>query len=419
MELLLKTLLAENFAIIDSVRDYVKRPFKFSEADNFIKVAIGVRRCGKTIFLYQTINELLDQGISKEQILILNLEDDRLLPMNFKEMGKFLDEFYSLYPENHSRRCYLFLDEVQNITGWYHVVRRFFDTKKTQIYLTGSSSKLLSTEINTSLRGRSLSVEVWPYSFQEYLEINNIPAASKPFGQASFDIMQKHLLRYFSCGGFPGMQDVSEDTRARTLQGYVDTVMLRDVIERHQITHITLLKYFTSSLLKNAATIFSINKFYNDAKSQGYAIGKETIHHYLSYIEDSFLIFTVPNYSESERIKQTKSKKIYVVDIGLINAVSFSANSLYGKLFENLIFLDLRKQNKLIYYYTTKEGYEVDFVTVDRTTGKRELIQVTWDMSDTATMDREQRALLAAENELKIKGRIITPLTYLSELSWG
>ena len=367
--------------------------------------------------MYQTINALLDQGVSKEQILLINFEDDRLLPMNFKEMGQLLDAFYSLYPENHTRRCYLFLDEVQNIDGWYHVVRRFFDTKNAQLYLTGSSSKLLSTEINTSLRGRSLAVEIWPYSFKEYLGLHNITQAPKPFGQKSQDILQKHLIDYFFVGGFPAIQNISKDERITTLQNYIDTIMLRDVVERHKITNIALLKYFMMTLLKNASTVFSVNKFHNDINSQGYKVGKDTLYNYLKYIEDAFLVFAIPQYHRSERIRQSTSKKIYSVDCGLIHAASLSESGLYGKLFENLIYLDLRRQNKNIFFYKTKDDFEIDFVTVDRQ-GQRECIQVCWDSANQHTVEREQRALLSAEKELGIKGRIITPREYLSDFVW-
>ncbi len=201
---LLETLLLEAFDVISSVQSSVLRQIQFPKSDNMIKVAIGMRRTGKTYLMYQTAAQLLSDGVEQSQILMLNFEDDRLLPMNAKEMGALLDAFYTLYPENHERQCYFFLDEVQNVTDWQLVVRRFFDRKKVQLYLTGSSAKLLSKEIATSLRGRSLSVEVWPYDFSEYLGAHNIVIPDQAFGQKTFDIMYKHLLGFISKGGFPG-----------------------------------------------------------------------------------------------------------------------------------------------------------------------------------------------------------------------
>lgn len=412
MSNLLETLLEEAFATIAQARSSVQRHFEFAKAENMIKVAIGMRRSGKSYFLYQTINALLDQGIAKEQILFINFEDDRLLPIDAKKMGQLLDSFYTLYPANHNRKCYIFLDEIQNVENWHLVIRRYFDKKNVQLYLTGSSAKLLSIEINTNLRGRSLPLEISPYSFNEYLSAHNIKAAKKPFGQAAFDIMHEQLLNYFATGGFPAVQSMIKNEWRETLQGYVDTVILRDIIERHNVTNVALLKYLATTLLKNAATTFSVNKFYNTCKSQGYQTSKDTIHNYFYYIQDAFLIFSISHYSESERVKQNIPKKIYAIDNGLVNATTMSMNHNYGKLLENLVYLDLRRQNKKVYFYNTADGFEVDFVTVDPQRN-RELIQVSWDIDDADTIAREQRALDAAEQELGIKGKIITARDYL------
>jgi hypothetical protein len=375
-------------------------------------VAIGMRRSGKTYFLYQTINQLLDEGVLKEQILLINFEDDRLLPMNAKEMGQLIDAFYSMYPANHDRCCYLFFDEVQNVLDWHLVVRRYFDTKHTQLYLTGSSAKLLSKEINTSLRGRSLALTIFPYSFKEYLAAHAIEYKTAVFGQKAFDVMQQHLHNYFSLGGFPAVQSMEVSEWRETLQGYVDTVILRDIIERYNVTNIALLKYLVTTLLKNSATQFSINKFYNEIKGQGFKVSKDTIYSYLDYIQDSFLIFSVPFYSESEREKRNRPKKIYAIDTGLVRAFSLGVNSAFGQFLETLVYLDLKRDGKKVYFYTTEDGFEIDFVAVDAL-GKRELIQVSWDTSDPKVMEREQRALDQAKEELGLDGRIITARDYL------
>jgi predicted AAA+ superfamily ATPase len=374
-------------------------------------MAIGMRRSGKTYTLYQRINQLLDQGIKKEQILFVDFEDDRLLPMTAKEMGQLLDEFYSIYPENHQKKCYFFLDEVQNIEDWHQVVRRYFKSKDVELTITGSSAKLLSKEINTSLRGRSLSVEVMPYSFSEFRIANNISTPEPPFGRQAYDVANKQLIDFFTKGGFPAVQYMQAHDWRETLQSYVDTVILKDIIERHNVTNIILLKYLTKTLIINAAALFSVNKFYNDIKSQGHKASRETLYNYIDYLEDAFLIFNVRVYSESVRAQHTVPNKIYAIDNGLINAFSLKIKDLYHKFLENQVYLDLRRQGKDIFYYNTKDGYEVDFVTVAKN-GEREIIQVTWDMTDPITAEREQRALNLAEKELGIKGRIITSREY-------
>jgi hypothetical protein len=195
----------------------------------------------------------------------------------------------------------------------------------------------------------------------------------------------------------------------------VEVVVFRDIVERHKVNNIKLLKYFTNILLKNTASRFSIHKFYKDVNSQGYKAGKDTLYNYLSYLEDTFLIYTVPIFTESLRLLETTPKKIYAVDNGLINANTFNLSPNFGKSLENQVYLDLRRQGKEIFYYITSEGYEVDFITKDRE-GYYEIIQVVWDQSDPLTFEREERALKSAEKELGIKGRIIDWKIYLKSI---
>jgi len=390
----------------------VIRFYEFPKAEQLIKVAIGMRRSGKTYFLFQTIRNLVAQGISLDRILYINFEDDRILPMSQRDMGELIDSWYSLHPSNHDQCCYVFLDEVQNIEGWALVLRRMLDTKNVQIYITGSSAKLLSTEIATSLRGRSLSIEIFPYSYSEYLNMHGIEKPSQVFGKKMLDYQRQYLLEYFQRGGFPGVQSMALNDQLQTLQNYVETVVFRDVVERYQIGNISLLKYLIHSLLKNIGAPFSVNKFYNDIKSQGYQVGKDTLYAYLSYLEDAFLIFTVPIFTESLRGRKTTPKKIYAIDNGLIQANSFNLSGNFGRLLENQVYLDLRREKKNIFYYQTSDGYEIDFVAQDKQ-GNFELFQVVWDASDPKTLEREQRALDQAKKELGVSGELIDLTTYL------
>lgn len=415
MDAILQTLQAEFHTTLAATENSIPRSYRFPQASNLIKVAVGMRRSGKTYFLFQTIRELLSEMVPLERILYLNFEDDRILPMDHKAMGQLIDSWYTLHPENHNHCCYLFLDEVQNIEGWALVLRRIHDTKNLQIYVTGSSAKLLSTEIASSLRGRSLSIEILPYSYLEYLKCHQLSPPSKPFGQKSIDSHRNHLLKYFQTGGFPGIQLVPQNEQLEILQTYVETVIFRDVIERHQISNITLMKYFIHFLLKNIAAPFSINKFYNDIKSQGYKAGKDTLYSYLNYLEDAFLIFSVPLFTESLRHMQTTPKKIYAIDNGLTIANTFNLSDNLGKLLENLVYLDLRRQGKKIFYYHTQDGYEIDFITQD-SQGKYEMIQVVWDISDPKTLERETRALHSAQQELGFPGKLLDYKTYLQNM---
>lgn len=415
MEKILQILQEEFRNALNKTSNSTLRDYQFPEAQNLAKVAVGIRRSGKTYFLFQTMRQLISQQISLDRILYLNFEDDRLLPIDQKKMGEMVDAIYTLHPELHDQRCFLFLDEVQNVEGWPLVIRRLLDTKDVEIYITGSSAKLLSKEIATSLRGRSISMEVQPYNFKEYLDAQNIPLPKMPFGKKVLDQYRLHLIGFFQRGGFPGIQALSKHERLETLQNYVEVVIFRDIVERYKVSNIKLLKYFLNVILKNTATKFSINKFYNDISSQGYKVGKDTLYSYLEHLEDAFVIYTVPIFTESLRTLETTSKKIYGVDNGLINANTFNLSLNFGKMLENQVYLDLRRQKKEIFYYQTSEGYEVDFITKDQE-GHYEMIQVVWDQSDSLTFEREERALKSAEKELGFKGRIIDWEQYLQSL---
>jgi uncharacterized protein len=392
--------------------DYIPRDVRFTQIDKKIDVAIGMRRTGKTSLMFQTIRQLLDAGVPKQRILCLNFEDDRLLPCNHVQLASLLEAFYSIYPENHTQKCYLFLDEIQNVENWAIVIRRFFDTKQVKIYLTGSSAKLLSKEIATSLRGRSIATEVWPLSFSEYLLTQQIKTRYKTFGKATMDKLNQYFLRYLTIGGFPEVVNLPTDHRNRVLQEYVDVVIYRDIIERHDIKNTQLMKYMIKTLLNSTAAPFSVNKFFNDLKSQGISIGKATLYDYLSYIEDAYLCFVVPLFSESIRKVQTNPRKVYAIDPGLMNAYHFNLSSNLGRMFETLVYIQLRRQGCKIYYYLTKDRYEIDFL-VRTVTNELKLYQVVWDVNDKKTMDREMRALQQANQELGVTGLLLTPEVFI------
>lgn len=414
MPLMLQEYLDEFQKAIVDFDDATHRELLLPLVRHKIKVVIGMRRTGKTHFLLQTIKKIISKNPKMlTRILYLNFEDDRLLPLTASSLGVLLDQFYTIYPENHQQDCLFILDEIQNVPQWEMVIRRFFDTKKVDIYLTGSSAKLLSKEIATSLRGRSLATQMWPFSFNEYLSAKKIAPPKKPFGKISRDPLLKALRHYIKIGGFPEVINLNASDRNRVLQEYVDVVIFRDIIERYHISNITLVKYLIKTLITNSGSPFSVNKFFNDLKSQGMSVSKMTIHDYLSYIEDAYLAFAVPLYSESLRKVQSNPKKIYTIDTGLIYAYTNSSSENLGHLFENLVYIALRRRGYEIYYYLTAERYEIDFLVKDDK-NELHLFQAVWDASDEKTMMRETRALKTAEKELNVKGKIITPDVFLT-----
>lgn len=390
----------------------IPRDNHFPVADNKIKVVIGMRRAGKTSFMFQTIQSLLKKNIPVSRILYINFEDDRLMPLTREKCAKLIEAFYTLYPDNHDQRCYLFLDEIQMAPDWAMIVRRFHDSKNVDIYLSGSSAKLLSKEIHTSLRGRSLSTEIWPLSFKEFLITKKADIQTDLFSQKVQDKLKQYFHDYLLSGGFPEVVHFDTETRIKTLQEYINVVIYRDIIERHKVKNTALLQYMIFFMLQNGGTSFSISKFYNDVKSQGYQTSRDALYDYAHYIEDAYLVFSIELYNRSFRKTQTNPKKVYAVDPGLVNAVKLNAQFDLGRLFENVVYLDLKRQGCQVNYYLTKERFEVDFLATT-VRGEQKLIQVCWDASDTNTLAREERALHAAKKELKIDGEIITLNGYL------
>jgi len=313
MQSLLTLLLTEHKENMERIQNTYKRLVEFPELPGKIQVAMGMRRVGKTVFLLQHMQTIITNPnlpVSFEQCLYINFEDDRLLPCSQEKLRDLLESFYKIYPENHDKLCYLFLDEIQNVEEWSLVVRRFLDTKKVNIYLSGSSAKLLSKEIATELRGRSITTEIWPYSFQEYLLIKQVNFKGTLFGQRNQDIMAKEFLDYINKGGFPETLSIPDSSSRQILQDYVELVIMRDIIERYHIKNISLIKYLIQTLVKNAGCSFSVNKFFNDLKSQGISTSRGLLYDYLHYIEDAYLAFSVPLFSESLRQQQVRELEI-------------------------------------------------------------------------------------------------------------
>ena len=400
----------------DIIADFRERPLpsltpreaRLPALKGKIDAVIGMRRSGKTWFLYQRMQALLDQGIAKDRLLYINFDDERLLPMRREELSAIPEVYYRLYPHNRSQTCYFFCDEIQNVDGWESFLRRLLDSEDMQLAVTGSSARLLSREIATSLRGRALATEIFPFSFREALRFQGIALTDQPPGGQQRALLANRLREYLLQGGFPEVQGIEAPYRHAILQEYVDVVILRDVVERHGVANITALRYLIRHLLGAPATLFSINRFHNDLKSQGIACGKNSLHEYLAYLIDAFLIDLVPIHSRSLRQQQVNPRKAYVIDTGLALAFCHQAQIDRGRLLENQVFNALRRQNQTITYFRGAEGYEVDFHAIAGD-GTVQLIQVCESLRDPRTRARELRALTAALRECGLpRGCIVT-----------
>jgi predicted AAA+ superfamily ATPase len=273
------------------------------------------------------------------------------------------------------------------------------DNEHLELVVSGSSAKLLGREIATSLRGRSLSTEILPFSFAERLRHRGIQMPDRWPPSAELRSRYEHeLRRYLEVGGFPEVQDLGPELRVRILQDYVEVVLLRDVAERHGIGNVAALRYLQRSLLSRPSNRFSIHRLFNDLRSQGIQVGKDSLYSFLEHLEDAYLLFTTHVASRSLRVQKSNPRKCYPIDAGLAAASSFQAAEDTGHLLETIVYLELRRRGFQMNYVQTAAGHEVDFLAIDLL-GRRRLIQVAANLDAPSTRQRELRALEEAMAE--------------------
>lgn len=364
---------------------------------------IGVRRCGKSAYLYKTIEKLIQQGVDKTHILYLNFEDERLI-LKIEDMELIIKAYLSLYPNIELEKCYFFFDEIQNIDGWDKFIRRLYDTVTKNIFITGSNAKLLSKEIATSLRGRTLSYELFPLSFKEYCAFQQINPDLN--SSRSIALIKFHLQNYLQYGGFPELIFFNlDDLKIKTLQEYFNVMMYKDIAERLQIKCATALKFFLKRLISTNTKSFSVAKIYHELKSNGFSIGKDQLYEFLEASLNCYFAFVLPKYHASYSYRELGEKKAYLIDNGLFTAIDSTYSTDYGKLLEQTVFLELKQQpKKQIFFY--KDRIECDFVVQED--GQFNLaIQVCYDLTDVKTRQRELNGLVAACLALNIRNALI------------
>ena len=373
---------------------------------------IGMRRAGKTSMLWQILADRLAQGTPREGLLYFSFEDERLAGMQANDLDLLIEEYYRLYPEwRDQRRATFFLDEIQVVPGWEMFARRLLDSERVDLFLSGSSARLLSREVATSMRGRALESVVLPFSFRESLRHAGREPLTAPeyLVKAERSWLDKQLVTFLDQGGFPEAQGLDARNRVALLSGYVDVVLLRDVVERHGISHPLVLRWMVRQLLGSAASPFSVNKFHVDLKSQGVAVGKDTLHAYLGHLEDAFLLRCIGIATDSERRRRVNPRKVYPVDTGLIPIYDRSGKANRGQALEAAVLLELDRRGAEVTYVRTVDGFEVDFLA-RYVEGHEELIQVCANIDNPNTFSREIRALQNATTEFPRAGQVLIAL---------
>ncbi len=357
--------------------------------DDSVVVISGIRRCGKSTLL-QAI-----RAKNKEQDYYLNFDDERLIHFKVEDFQLLLE----LFGERYGKQKTFYFDEIQNITGWERFVRRLHDYGN-KVYITGSNASMLSKELGTHLTGRYQQIELYPFSFLEYLKLNEIDIhALDHFNTDDKVVIKAAFNDYFKSGGFPAFL---KSKNTEYLKSLYESVLYRDVMVRNGITseqELLELMFFVTS---NTSKLISYNSL---AKVIGVK-NATTVKQYLGYLQDAYMLSLVPKYDVSVKKQLHNPKKVYGIDLGLMRQLSFQHSDDQGRLLENLVFLELKRQTKTVYYHHNK--LECDFVIKEKNS-ITQAIQICWTMHDNKTKQREINGLLDAMTTYQLKeGLILT-----------
>jgi len=373
------------------------RELRVQTVPNKALCIIGPRRAGKTYYLFSLVS-------GSKNYLYIDFENPVFYDLSPKDAIALLDTYRELYPE--IERPMVILDEVQVVQDWERMVR-YFLTEASEVYVTGSSSKLLSKEIATALRGRALSYVLLPLSFREFLTFKNVAFKGRDL-YINYHKIKALLNEYLNYGSYPEV--VLNEPKERILQEYLDLIIKKDLLERYRIKNVRLINEIIYFSINNYAKYLSYDSLFR-LYSQRFHVTKRTIINYLSYFEDIFFMFLVKRYSGSIKTRIVSPRKIYLIDVGF----GLFGHKDISRDMENIVFLELLRrkyyENVLqeIFYYQDSQGHEIDFL-IKEGSNVKELIQVTYASSFDEIASREYRALIKAL-EL-FKGAKLTIVTW-------
>lgn len=395
-----------------------ERSLQFPLNKQRIVTVTGVRRCGKSSLLHLTINRLLASGVDKEQILYIGFDDERLANMDVSDFDEILQAYRLMYPDRPLSSVYMFFDEIQIVKGWELFVLRVYKSYCKNVYVTGSTAQMLSGEMSSALRGWPDEYTEYPLSFKEFIAFKGVKA--NRYTEEGAALMANMFKSYLLTGGFPQAVLANVETeRVKLLQAYFNTMLFRDMIEHYNISASpSVVRYFLKRVFNNITKPSSVNNIYNDLKSQGLKLSKDSLYQWLDYACNIFLLHKVPKYSKSVVKQSTSLSKYYVADFALAKSVLLPQSEEKGKALENAVYMHLARhlnENEQIYYFN--EGAECDFV-IANDEGVKELIQVCWELDEFNT-PRECGGLCAASAATGCKKISIVTCNQAQSIHYG
>ena len=376
----------------------------------------GVRRCGKSSKMEMVINDLLSKGVDRKRFLWIGFDDERLVTMNSTELNQIVEAYQEMYPDIEMASVYMFFDEIQLIEGWEYFVMRLYKHHTKNIYISGSNASMLSSELKSALRGWPLEEETMPLSFKEYCDFKDIKTDS--WLEADLAKLRNAFIAYNSEGGFPEVVLTENPLhKAKILQTYFDTMLLKDLVEHYGISNIEVMRYFLKRIMVNLTKPTSVRAIHGDIKSRGLKVSKDALYDWANYACDVFMFISISNYSKSLQKSESSQPKYYCIDNGLRDAVLLPQSDDEGKKLENTVFLQLYRHRTpidRIFYYQGKG--ECDFVA-QRGVDVISLIQVTWDMSNDDTRSREINGIVEASKATGCKNLYIITYDSVEEIN--
>ncbi|MEG1738813.1 MAG: ATP-binding protein [Odoribacter sp.] len=394
---IIKTIIHEKQQEIAST-ELIERPIFLEESCNYLFV--GLRRAGKSYLMFQHIQSLIKSGKAAiEDILYINFEDERIASIKVEELNQLLEAYREMY-EN--KRPLIYLDEIQNVEGWEHFARRLTDSKY-RVYITGSNAKMLSREMATTLGGRYIIKEIYPFSLSEYLSYKKIKLSKNWEYTDDRMTIAKLFEDYFRFGGFPETFEL-KDKRSWINSLYLK-ILLGDIITRNEIRNADAIRLLARKLAESVMQPTTLSRLQHIVSSAGVKVGRNTITDYIGYMKDAYLIFGIANFTDSLSERETSQKR-YFCDNGLLNVFLSDPQT---KLLENIVALALMRRygNEELFYYN--KNSEVDFYLPSQ----KMAVQASFRLSEAATFERETKALVKMAGSFDIEKAVI--VTYDDE----
>jgi predicted AAA+ superfamily ATPase len=400
---------------------YIRREGRVHLVENTVSTVIGARRAGKSYRVLQAADELINKGFIKsfEQVCLVDFDNPVLSGMAASYLKVIQQTFLKINPEFTLKTPLVFiLDEVHRVKGWEEYVIDLSRNPYWKVLVTGSSSKLLRDDISTALRGKSVSSVVYPLSFSEFLkfkELKSNPVSTK--GRAE---IQGLFDEYLKWGGYPAVSGTEEFTREVLLREYFDTMILKDIIQRFNAGKPRQCIQLYNYLLANIGKPYTLMSAYDFLKQGGNATSRDAVRDYIAWAEDSWLLFSVPVFTDSQKEQERNYRKVYCIDWALAIRNSMVWDGSYSRALENMVFLQLmRKYPRVRYYLTRRKRQEVDFLAADEHGKPAVAVQVCWDMSLPDTQRRELEPLVATAKYFRTSENLVITLGQEKQFNEG